>query len=245
MSVQCCLLSSSVHVVPCAGRKWCAKRRAACYALSRDCLASRDILGYPGINGVGISWDCVGYKCVNTSVGPSVHHTSPPSTTCGVRERSNATPGRPTRSQAATPSTKKPALVPCLSPAAPRNMQHTQCEGAAECAHSTQAGRDAGTDAPQLRYASSARVRRRLCGASRAGKCCMKRSKNVQQNTKGTKSCRMKPLTLSHVLHDETVLSNLKHVSSYCECAARGSLYFIASGSTREPLLQRSFRWKK
>eukprot|EP00966_Prymnesium_polylepis_P254192 5874466-Prymnesium_polylepis.1 len=37
--------------------------------------------------------DMVGFNCVNTSVGISVHHTSPPSTTCRVRERSNTSPG--------------------------------------------------------------------------------------------------------------------------------------------------------
>eukprot|EP00966_Prymnesium_polylepis_P190861 4423320-Prymnesium_polylepis.1 len=51
------------------------------------------IPGYLGIYGVGISRDCVGHNCVNTSVGPSVHHPSLPSTTRGVRERSNPSPG--------------------------------------------------------------------------------------------------------------------------------------------------------
>eukprot|EP00966_Prymnesium_polylepis_P030326 705103-Prymnesium_polylepis.1 len=50
------------------------------------------IPGYPGIYDVGISQDMVGFNCVNTSGGPSVHHTSPPSSTCRVRERSNISP---------------------------------------------------------------------------------------------------------------------------------------------------------
>eukprot|EP00966_Prymnesium_polylepis_P013228 305331-Prymnesium_polylepis.1 len=46
----------------------CAQRFVRCClvgtGLSMDSCA---IPGYPGIYGVGISWDCVGYDCVNTS----------------------------------------------------------------------------------------------------------------------------------------------------------------------------------
>jgi hypothetical protein len=70
------------------GARWFVGRGLMHRAIPGVCA----IPGYPGIYGVGISQDIVGFNCVNTSIGPSVHHTSPRSTTCRVRERSNASP---------------------------------------------------------------------------------------------------------------------------------------------------------